>query len=138
MRNEKKSASKLSRIFIYLKNKINFVEHHLAHLAAAYYSCPTYEIGRKFLGLTCDGAGDGLAGSVSLCENNNINRIAEIDRHASLGKLYSRTTMLMGMRPWEHEFRIDGLGTICRPRTCSNCCRYLPKYSWSIDKRSHL
>ena len=97
------------------KNKINFVEHHLAHLAAAYYSCPTYEIGRKFLGLTCDGAGDGLAGSVSLCENNNINRIAEIDRHASLGKLYSRTTMLMGMRPWEHEFKLMGLAPYADP-----------------------
>ena len=61
------------------------------------------------MGLTCDGAGDGLCATVSVCKNNNINRISYTDRHASLGKIYSRITMLLGMKPWEHEYKLMGL-----------------------------
>ena len=90
-------------------NKVTFVEHHLAHLAAAYYTAPNIAPNQKALGLTCDGAGDGLAGSVSVCHGNSIERIASIDRHASLGKIYSRITMMMGMTPWEHEYKLMGM-----------------------------
>ncbi|MBK8906490.1 MAG: hypothetical protein IPM60_00860 [Rhodospirillales bacterium] len=89
--------------------RVSFVEHHLAHLAAAYYTAPGLAPGEPVLGLTCDGAGDGIAGTVSLCDGNTITRIAATDRNASLGKIYSRITMLMGMKPWEHEYKIMGL-----------------------------
>ena len=90
-------------------NLICFLEHHLAHLAAAYYTAPNVKINKPILGLTCDGAGDGLCATVSICKNNNINRIGSTNRHASLGKIYSRITMLLGMKPWEHEYKIMGL-----------------------------
>ena len=90
-------------------DKVTFVEHHLAHLTAAYFTAPNIAPNQKALGLTCDGAGDGLAGSVSVCQGNGIQRIASIDRHASLGKIYSRITMMMGMTPWEHEYKLMGM-----------------------------
>ena len=90
-------------------DKVTFVEHHLAHLTAAYFTAPNIAPNQKALGLTCDGAGDGLAGSVSVCQGNGIKRIASIDRHASLGKIYSRITMMMGMTPWEHEYKLMGM-----------------------------
>ena len=96
-------------------DKVVFVEHHLAHVAAAYYTAPNATPGKKVLGLTCDGAGDGLAGSVSVCQGNDIKRIAVTDRHASLGKIYSRVTMLMGMKPWEHEYKVMGLAPYADP-----------------------
>lgn len=86
-----------------------FVEHHQAHLAAAYYTNPRMEPGKPVLGLTCDGAGDQLAATVSICTGNEVKRIATTDRHASLGKIYSRVTMMMGMKPWEHEYKLMGL-----------------------------
>lgn len=95
--------------------RVSFVEHHLAHLAAAYYTAPGLAPGEPVLGLTCDGAGDNLAGTVSLCDGNTITRIAATDRHASLGKIYSRITMLMGMKPWEHEYKIMGLAPYADP-----------------------
>ncbi len=95
--------------------KVSFVEHHLAHLTAAYYTAPNIAPGQKALGLTCDGAGDGLAGSVSICERNQIKRIAKIDRHSSLGKIYSRVTMMMGMTPWEHEYKLMGMAPYADP-----------------------
>lgn len=91
------------------ENKISYLEHHLAHLAAAYYTATNVNKDTPILGLTCDGAGDGLSATVSLCKNNNIRRISSTDRHASLGKIYSRITMLLGMKPWEHEYKIMGL-----------------------------
>lgn len=88
---------------------VQFVEHHLAHLAAAYYTAPWREPGSPVLGLTCDGAGDNLSATVSTCLDNDIKRIATTSRHASLGKVYSRVTFLLGMIPWEHEYKIMGM-----------------------------
>jgi carbamoyltransferase len=90
------------------ESKISFVEHHTAHLAAAYYTAPSQHT-EPVLGLTCDGAGDGVSATVSICEGNKINRIATTNRHASLGKIFSRVTMMMGMKPWEHEYKLMGL-----------------------------
>jgi carbamoyltransferase len=95
--------------------KVSFLEHHLCHLAGAYYSAPNVQSGKPVLGLTCDGAGDNLAGTVSSCVGNSIERLAVINRHASLGKIYSRITMLMGMTPWEHEYKLMGLAPYADP-----------------------
>ena len=95
--------------------KVSFVEHHLAHLAAAHYTAPDPNPGKPFLALTCDGAGDNLAATVSIVRGNDIERISVTDRHASLGKIYSRVTMLLGMRPWEHEYKIMGMAPYTDP-----------------------
>ncbi len=96
-------------------NRITFVEHHLAHLTAAYYTAPGPSEGAPVLGLTCDGAGDGLCATVTLCRGNQFDRIAATDRHASLGKIYSRATYLMGMTPWEHEYKLMGMAPYVDP-----------------------
>lgn len=95
--------------------RVSFVEHHLAHLTAAYYTAPGLAPDQPVLGLTCDGAGDGLCATVSVCKGNEIDRIAATDRHASLGKIYSRATFLMGMTPWEHEYKLMGLAPYADP-----------------------
>ncbi|MGB8275999.1 MAG: carbamoyltransferase C-terminal domain-containing protein [Alphaproteobacteria bacterium] len=95
--------------------KVSFVEHHLAHLAAAYFTAPNVRSGKPVLGLTCDGSGDGIAATVSVCRDGRFERIAVTDRHASLGKIYSRVTLLMGMKPWEHEYKIMGLAPYAEP-----------------------
>ena len=108
----KRKKDRIKTIIKHLKVKednICFIEHHLAHLAAAYYTAPNVSVNKPILGLTCDGAGDGLSATVSLCKNNNIKRISASDRHASIGKIYSRITMMLGMKPWEHEYKIMGL-----------------------------
>ncbi|WP_461208442.1 carbamoyltransferase C-terminal domain-containing protein [Desulfocurvus sp. DL9XJH121] len=97
------------------KDKVTFVEHHEAHVAAAYYSAPNYRPGKPLLGITCDGSGDGIAATVSVCQGNVLRRIAETPRHASLGKVYSRVTMMMGMKPWEHEYKLMGMAPYSDP-----------------------
>ena len=108
-------------------DRIEFVEHHLAHLAAAYYTAPAHPKGKPVLGITCDGAGDGLCATVSICRGSDIERIAETSRHASLGKLYSRLTFLMGMRPWEHEYKLMGLAPYADPERADRAAEPLRK-----------
>jgi len=100
------------------ESKIVFVEHHLAHLASAYYTNPNRLEGKSVLGITCDGAGDGIGVTVNVCERNNLKRISSTSRHASLGKIYSRVTMLMGMKPWEHEYKLMGLAPYADLERC--------------------
>lgn len=85
-----------------------FVEHHHAHATSAYFGsrAPWNEPALVF---TMDGAGDGICGSVSIARNGVVERQATVDRAASVGKVYSRVTYLMGMKPWEHEFKIMGM-----------------------------
>lgn len=88
--------------------KVSFVEHHLAHGAAAYYGAP-FDLDEPILIMTCDGAGDGLSATVSIGKGTSIERIAQTPRAASLGKVYSRVTYALGLTPWEHEYKVMGL-----------------------------
>lgn len=107
----KRQADRIQQAVEQLKipqDKIGFVEHHLAHGAAAYYAAP-FDLKEPILILTCDGAGDGVSASVSIGKENKIERIAQTSRKASLGKVYSRVTYALGFKPWEHEYKIMGL-----------------------------
>ena len=90
------------------ERKILVVEHHLAHAASAYLASPWVNE-EQVLILTCDGSGDGICATVNIGKNGRITRIAETNNSASLGKIYSRITLFLGMKPWEHEYKIMGL-----------------------------
>ena len=91
------------------RSKIYFLDHHSCHLYAAYYSSPFVNINKKILGITADGSGDNISSTISLIKNNKFNLISKTSRHSSLAKIYSRITMLLGMKPWEHEYKVMGL-----------------------------
>ncbi len=107
--------------------RVGFVEHHLAHLAAAYFTAPRADAAAPMLGLTLDGAGDGLCATVSICRGNRIERIASTGRDASIGKIYSRVTYLMGMTPWEHEYKLMGLAPYADPARAEAAAAHLHK-----------
>ena len=90
------------------EKKIIVVEHHLAHAASAYLAS-SWINDEEVLILTCDGSGDGICATVNIGQNGKISRIAKTQNNASIGKIYSRITLLLGMKPWEHEYKIMGL-----------------------------
>ena len=92
-----------------LSDKISVVEHHFCHAAAAYFGSPWSTNKEKVLVLTSDGSGDGICATVNIGEGGKIKRIADTKSSASLGKIYSRITYLLGMKPWEHEYKVMGL-----------------------------
>jgi carbamoyltransferase len=92
------------------------IEHHLAHAACAYHSSPFDE---DTLVLTCDGAGDGVSATV------NIGRKDEIERkdystyyHSLCNTLYSEVTAYLGMKRWDHEYKVMGLAPYGHPEYC--------------------
>jgi carbamoyltransferase len=89
------------------RERMEPVEHHLAHASAAYYTCPWPD--ERVLVLTCDGSGDRLSATVSLGERGELTRIAQISEHDSIGRLYAMVTRHMGMAPLEHEYKVMGL-----------------------------
>jgi len=93
--------------------KVRYYEHHLCHAAAAYWGSGLAGETPVLL-LTCDGGGDGLSGSVSIGKGRDIQRIAAIGDSESLGNIYAITTFILGMRPWEHEYKLMGMAPYAR------------------------
>lgn len=95
---------KIEKLIGISKHSISFLDHHLCHVAASYY-CSDFSKNKKILAISSDGSGDNLSGSVYVCMGNNLRRIAFSHRAASLGKIYSRVTALLGFKPWNMNIR---------------------------------
>ncbi len=84
---------------------IEFVEHHLAHAASAYFGSGF----NRALVVTLDGSGDGISGSYYHAEGLSLNRIGRISAYNSIGEFYTRITEYLGMKPLSHEYKVMGL-----------------------------
>ena len=87
--------------------QIMLIEHHHCHAAAAYYGGGLTE--DATLVLTADGEGDGLSATVNVGKGRELRRVAEIEREHSLGWPYEAVTYVLGMQPFEHEYKVMGL-----------------------------
>ena len=87
--------------------KVQVVEHHTAHAAAAYYGSPWRE--GPTLVLTCDGAGDDLCATVGIGEGLELRRLSGVPESESVGNVYALVTFLLGMVPNEHEYKLMGM-----------------------------
>jgi len=84
---------------------IEFVDHHSAHGAAAYY-CSNFD---EALVATFDGFGDGYSSKVYSVRNGNFKELFSADGLDSFGLFYSLITVLCGYREHKHEGKITGL-----------------------------
>lgn len=89
------------------KERTKVVEHHESHASAAYFGNGAYD--DPVLVLTADGVGDFLCASVNVGRGGRLERIAAVEDLHSLGILYGKVTLLMGMVPLEHEHKVMGL-----------------------------
>jgi len=92
-----------------VEKEVMFVEHHLSHAACAYRTYSgSYE--EPVLVFTADGAGDGLSSTISIGEKGELNRISESIYYDSVGNaFYSEITRYLGLKPWDHEYKVMGL-----------------------------
>ena len=107
-------------------DKIFFVEHHLCHASYAYYSSPWKN--DKVLVFTCDGSGDGLCATVSIGEEGRLHRIAKTKKGHSIGNIYSQITFMLGLIPWEHEWKIMGLAPYASEKDVNKSYAIIKKY----------
>jgi len=90
-----------------LKNvpKIEFVEHHLAHAASAFFISPFKEAAI----LTIDGRGESTSTMMSIGKDNEIEKLKEIKVPNSLGHLYAAVTDYLGFRSFFDEWKVMGM-----------------------------
>lgn len=103
--------------------ELMFVEHHRAHAATAFYPRPW---DGPALILTADGAGDGLSSTVAVGEGDHMERVASSTYYDSVGNsYYSEITAYLGMKRWEHEYKVMGLAPYGRADYCLDAMRSL-------------
>jgi carbamoyltransferase len=91
--------------------KLELVNHHTAHAASAVV-CSGYD---QCLGLSIDGIGDGLSGSIWTFGPNGFNRISAIDGRTSFGIFFEHVTNLLNMRELEDEGKVMALSNFAYP-----------------------
>jgi len=95
------------------EDKIEFVDHHTAHAAYAYYAA---KIRDDVLVITADGWGDGANASYGEGHKGNFKLIKKIPNH-NVARLYRWCTLLLGMKPNEHEYKVMGLAPYSKEYT---------------------
>lgn len=100
------SARVLSEHLGIKKEKVEFLDHHTCHAYYAYYGSPFRD--QDCIVLTMDGWGDGRNQTVWHVKSNRFKLLADSSEN-DLGRIYKMATLLLGMRPDEHEFKVMGL-----------------------------
>lgn len=125
------------------EEKIVFVDHHTCHAHHAYFSSPLRE---NVLIITMDGFGDGTNATIHVVDKDN-NRLKCLYRtnQCNIGRVYQYVTLLLGMKPAEHEYKVMGLApyakeySIKEPLEIFKETYYIDKLEFKIDKpiRNH-
>jgi carbamoyltransferase len=97
-----------------LLGKLEYVNHHLAHAASAYFTSGF----DKCIVLTMDALGSGSSGGVYLADpENGLSLEHNFAFPHSLAIFYQRLTAALGFKPDRHEGKILGLAAFGKPDT---------------------
>ena len=91
--------------------KFHYVEHHLAHLASAYFPSGF----KKAVALSIDGSGDFVTFALANCKNGKINIFKKILFPDSLGIFYHAMTQFLGFKNYGDEYKLMGLSAYGSP-----------------------
>src|SRR5256886_2385484 len=106
--------------------RVSLVDHHACHAAAAYFGSPFG--GAPALVLTNDNSGDGLCATASSARGLGLERReATPSGPGSLGSFYTLVTLLLGMKPGEHEYKVMGLAPYAPARETERAVAALGK-----------
>lgn len=100
-------VQKVSQEFDVDKSKICIMNHEFAHAAYGIYG--SYYIDYDdVMCVVYDGFGDSCNASVYIVEERRLKQVHKYDNF-NIGRLYRYITLLLGMKPGEHEFKVMGL-----------------------------
>ena len=85
--------------------KIHNVEHHLAHIASAYYLSDF----DSAAGFSYDGSGDFASAMAAKCEGTNIEILDRVQLPHSLGHYYTAMCQFIGFDLFGEEYKVMGL-----------------------------
>lgn len=87
-------------------SKVVIENHERSHACYGYYSSPLR--GSDVLIVTMDGFGDAANATVSVTENGKLKEVKRY-KNFNIGRVYRYITLLLRMKPSEHEFKVMGL-----------------------------
>ena len=88
-----------------LRFQEHHLEHHIAHIASAYY-CSPWE---KAAGFSYDGSGDFVSTMMARCEGNDIEVLERVFLPHSLGSVYTMICEFIGYSKYGDEGKVMGL-----------------------------
>src|SRR3989344_8500593 len=121
----------LSRLFRFSEDKVMPIDHHFSHSLAPCFNLPKNQ---ETLIFTLDGEGSGICATVSIFDGKNLKVISRSNKTASLGYLYAITTIYLGMKPLEHEFKVMGLSPYAKKHNIDKVYPKIKDLIW-IDKK---
>jgi carbamoyltransferase len=119
--------------------RIVAVEHHLAHLASAFY-CSPYE---EAACLSVDGFGDFVSTMLAKGRANRIEPLERVHFPHSLGLFYTAMTQYLGFRHFGDEYKVMGLAAYGEPRFAAEVGELVPgrangAFRLNLDYFRHL
>jgi carbamoyltransferase len=97
-----------------LRFQEHHLEHHIAHIASAYY-CSPWE---KAAGFSYDGSGDFVSTMMARCEGNEIEVLERVFLPHSLGSLYTMICEFIGYSKYGDEGKVMGLAPYGKETYC--------------------
>ena len=90
------------------------LEHHIAHIASAYY-CSPWE---QAAGFSYDGSGDFVSTMMARCEGNDIKVLERVFLPHSLGSFYTMICEFIGYKKYGDEGKVMGLAPYGKDTYC--------------------
>ena len=98
---------KVSRDFGVSKEKVVVTSHEFGHAAYGLYGS-WFENYEDVMTVVCDGHGDESNASIYIHDCGKLKQVAKYTDF-NIGRIYRYITLLLGMKPNEHEFKVMGL-----------------------------
>jgi carbamoyltransferase len=102
--------------------RLHAVEHHLAHVASAFYCSPFEEA----MCLSVDGFGDFVSTMMAVGRGNRIEVLDRVHFPHSLGLLYTAVTQFLGFSGFGDEYKVMGLAAYGEPAFAAEVGRMVP------------
>ena len=106
----KHRSGRLKMISDYLnidQSKVKAIDHHKAHAYYSYYT--SNMIGKDVLSFTVDGMGDNINATISTFDKDGNWKRHYATNECGIARIYRYMTLLLGMKPNEHEYKVMGL-----------------------------
>jgi carbamoyltransferase len=118
---------------------VHAVEHHLAHIASAFYCSPWDEA----MCLTVDGFGDFVSTMMAVGRGNAIEVLDRVHYPHSLGQFYTALTQYLGFPHFGDEYKVMGLAAYGEPVHAEKIARLVPArddgtFALDLDYFRHL
>src|SRR5690348_5618171 len=97
-----------------LRFQEHHLEHHMAHIASAYYCSPW----DRAAGFSYDGSGDFVSTMMARCEGNEIDVLDRVYLPHSLGSFYTMICEFIGYRKYGDEGKVMGLAPYGKDTYC--------------------